>query len=277
MSSLTFSFVIFLLVLGGIFIGTAFRRALPEHHLSKETQEVVRLGAGLTATLAALVLGLLIGAAKASFDTRSNQVKQLTAHVILLDNLLAVYGPEAAPLRKLLRGAINPIIDRLWHEKITTEPYTPTSEGEKLYLAILALSPQNEIQRSLQARAVQVANDLVQTRLLLFVETGNQIPMPFLAILVFWLFIIFLSFSLFSDLNATALAFLCVFGLSASCAIYLILELNRAVQRSDDDFGHSATQCSCATVSPFARVERVCPLLADYVEEVRCKLFWSVI
>jgi hypothetical protein len=35
-----------------------------------------------------------------------------------------------------------------------------------------------------------------------------------------------LSFSLFSDLNATALAFLCVFGLSASCAIYLILELN---------------------------------------------------
>jgi len=35
-----------------------------------------------------------------------------------------------------------------------------------------------------------------------------------------------LSFSLFSDLNAKALAFLCVFGLSASCAIYLILELN---------------------------------------------------
>jgi len=226
MSALTFSCVIFLLVLGGIFIGTAFRRALPEHHLSKETQEVVRLGAGLTATIAALVLGLLIGAAKASFDTRSNQVKQLTANLILVDNLLAVYGPEAAPLRKLLRGAINPIIDRLWHEKITTEPYTPTSEGEKLYLALLALSPQNEIQRSLQARTVQVANDLVQTRLLLFVETGNQIPIPFLAILVFWLFIIFLSFSLFSDLNATALAFLCVFGLSASCAIYLILELN---------------------------------------------------
>jgi len=35
-----------------------------------------------------------------------------------------------------------------------------------------------------------------------------------------------LSFSLFSDLNTTALAFLCVFGFSASCAIYLILELN---------------------------------------------------
>src|SRR5262249_62028049 len=79
MSPLALSCVIFLLVLGGIFFGTAFRRALPEHHLSKETQDVVRLGAGLTATIAALVFGLLIGAAKGSFDTRSSQVKQLTA------------------------------------------------------------------------------------------------------------------------------------------------------------------------------------------------------
>lgn len=226
MSPLALSCVIFLLVLGGIFIGSAFRRALPEHHLSKETQDVVRLGAGLTATIAALVLGLLIGGAKGAFDTRSSQVKQLTANVILLDNLLAQYGPEATPVRKLLRGAINPIADRLWHEKATSGPFATSSEGEKLYLAIQALSPQNDIQRSLQARAVQVANDLAQTRLLLFVETDNQMPTPFLAILVFWLFIIFLSFSLFSDLNATALAFLCVFGLSASCAIYLILELN---------------------------------------------------
>jgi hypothetical protein len=83
-----------------------------------------------------------------------------------------------------------------------------------------------KIKSSAHSKLGRVANDLAQTRLLLFVETGNQIPIPFLAILVFWLFIIFLSFSLFSDLNTTALAFLCVFGLSASCAIYLILELN---------------------------------------------------
>jgi len=226
MSPLALSCVIFLLVLGGIIVGTAFRRTLPAHHLSKETQDVVRLGAGLTATIAALVLGLLIGGAKSSFDTRSSQVKQLTANVILLDNLLAQYGPEATPVRKLLRNAINPIADRLWHERATSGPFATSSEGEKLYLAIQALSPQNDIQRSLQSRAVQVANDLAQTRLLLFVETDNQMPIPFLAILVFWLVIIFLSFSLFSDLNATALAFLSIFGLSASCAIYLILELN---------------------------------------------------
>ena len=34
----------------GIFTGTALRRVLPENHLSKDTQDVVRLRAGLTAT-----------------------------------------------------------------------------------------------------------------------------------------------------------------------------------------------------------------------------------
>ncbi len=183
-------------------------------------------GAGLIATIAALVLGLLIAAAKGSFDTRSNQIKQVTANVILLDNLLAQYGPDADPLRQLLRSATNSVADRLWHEKTTAGPFATSNEGEKLYLAIYTLSPTNELQRSLQNRVIQIANDLAQTRLLLFVEADNSIPAPFLAILVFWLVIIFFSFSLFSDLNATALAFLCIFGLSASCAIYLILELN---------------------------------------------------
>jgi hypothetical protein len=226
MTPFVLSCVIFLLVLGGILVGTALRRVLPDHHLSKETQDVVRLGAGLIATIAALVLGLLIGGAKGSFDVRSTQVKQLTANIILLDNLLAQYGPDAIPLRRQVREAINPLIERLWHEKITNEPFTASTEGEKVYLSILGLTPKTEIQRSLQGRAIQVANDVAQTRFLLFAESENQIPKPFLGILVFWLFIIFLSFSLFSDINTTGLAFLCVFGLSASCAIYLILELN---------------------------------------------------
>ncbi len=184
MSPLALSCLIFLLVLGGIFFGAAFRRVLPGHHLSKESQDVVRLGAGLIATIAALVLSLLIAGAKGSFDTKSNQVKQLTADVILLDNLLAQYGPEAMPVRKL-RDAINPIADRLWHEKVATAPFATTSEGESLYLAIQALAPQNEIQRLLKTRAVQVTNELAQTRLLLFVEADNPVPIPFLFILVF--------------------------------------------------------------------------------------------
>jgi hypothetical protein len=218
MSPGVLSCVIFALTLGGIVLGALLRTTLPQHHLSKESQDVVRLGAGLVATIAALVLGLLIAAAKGSFDTQSGQVKQITADIILLDALLEQYGPEALPIRVEMRNAIGPLADRLWHEK--------PAAAEGVYIAIQALSPKNDLQRSLQARAAQISTDLAQTRLLLFVESDSAIPAPFIAILAFWLIIIFASFSLFAALNVTVFSFLSLFALSASGAIFLILELS---------------------------------------------------
>lgn len=229
MNPLALSSVIFVSTLGGIFLGTLLRRALPKHHLSKDSQDIVKLGAGLIATIAALVLGLLIAAAKSSFDTQNTQIKQITANIILLDNLLAQYGPETRPIREQMRSTIGPFADRLWREKeaSATGRFEANAAGEKVYLEIQALSPQNDLQRSLQARAAQISTDLAQTRILLFVESDNLIPAPFLAILVFWLVIIFASFSLFSELNVTVFIFLSLFALSASCAIFLILELSQ--------------------------------------------------
>ena len=186
MSTLVLSCLIFVLTLGGIFLGAMLRRALPEHHLSEDSRDVVRLGVGLIATIAALVLGLLIAAAKSSFDTQSTQVTQITADIILLDNLLAQYGPEARPIREQMRSIIGPFADRFWREKETSAatPFEVDASAEKAYLAIQALSPQNDLQRSLQTRAAQLSTDLVQTRLILFAESANVIPTPFLVILV---------------------------------------------------------------------------------------------
>jgi Protein of unknown function (DUF4239) len=228
MSALAVSCLIFVLTLGGILVGALLRRTLPKHHLSKDSQDVVRLGVGLIATIAALVLGLLIAAAKSSFDTQSTQVTQITADIILLDNLLAQYGPEGRPIREEIRSIIDPFADRLWREREASaaKPFEFDASSEKTYLEIQALSPQNDLQRSLQTRAAQLSTDLVQTRLILFAESDNAIPTPFLAILVLWLIIIFASFSLFSALNATVFTCLSLFALSASCAIFLILELS---------------------------------------------------
>jgi Protein of unknown function (DUF4239) len=99
--------------------------------------------------------------------------------------------------------------------------------AEQVYLEIQKLSPQDDLQRSLKSRAVQISNDLAQVRFLLFVESENLIPTPFLAVLAFWLMIIFASFSLFSSLNLTVITSLFLFGLSAGCAIFMILELSR--------------------------------------------------
>jgi hypothetical protein len=69
---------------------------------------------------------------------------------------------------------------------------------------------------------------VAQTRLLLFEHADTSIPIPFLAILIFWLAIIFMSFSLFSRLTPINIVAMLVFAISASAALFLILELSQA-------------------------------------------------
>ena len=117
MMNLLISLLVFALIFGGALAGMAVRPLLWEHHLHSDSKDVVKLTAGLIGTLTALVLGLLIASAKTTFDQKTNQVRQLTATFILLDDLLTQYGPEATSLRKLLRQSIPPMADRIWHEQ----------------------------------------------------------------------------------------------------------------------------------------------------------------
>jgi hypothetical protein len=229
MSALTVSGTILLLTLGGILLGTLLRRTLPSHHLNEQAKEAVKDCVRLIATIAALVLGLLIGAARGSFDTQSTQVKQITANLILLDSILGQYGADARPIREHMRSAVGPFADRLWREKEVTAigPFHASAAEEQVFLDIQKLSPHNDVQRSLQSRALQIGNDIAQARFMLFTETESLIPIPFLAILAFWLVIVFASYSLFSPLNATLFACLSVFAFSAASAIFLVLELSR--------------------------------------------------
>ncbi len=231
MSPISLSLIAFACVFGGAFLGMFLRKRLPGHHLSGDTKDVVRLGTGLIGTMAALVLGLLIASANSTYETQSGQVRQLTANIALLDVTLAQYGPETGPLRNLLRRAVTTLADRIWRENGSdsgkAEAFGASAASLSFYDEILKLSPQNEAQRSLQVRAIDAGNDVAKARLLLFVQAGGSIPMPFLVILISWLTIIFASFSLFADSNTTVISALGLFALSASAAIFLILELSQ--------------------------------------------------
>ena len=229
MGSLAGSCVVFALITIGIFVGIFLRKILPQHHLSDKSKEVVRLGTGLVATIGALVLGLLIASAKSSYDTQGGHIKQMTANVILLDRLLAKYGREARRLREEMRLGINPIVTQIWGEQ-SSSASAPSFEanaiGEGTIFDIHALSPANDTQKALKSWAVEVSADLAKTRLLIFAQKENPVPTPFLAVLVFWLMIIFISFSLFARINTTVFTFLVVVALSAAGALFLILELS---------------------------------------------------
>jgi uncharacterized protein YneF (UPF0154 family) len=70
-SPIWISAIVFVCVLGGALLGMFLRNRLPEHHLSGNTKEFVRLGTGLIATIAGLVLGLLIASANSTYEVES--------------------------------------------------------------------------------------------------------------------------------------------------------------------------------------------------------------
>src|SRR5436190_19779299 len=178
--------VVFACLFGAGLLGVRVRAALPEHHLTTDTKDAVRIGMGLVATMAALVLGLLVASTKGAYDTQKSEVSQMAAKIVFLDRMLAIYGHETAESRELLRGSVGSAINRMWPDKKSSQAaqLDPSlSSGEALFNSIQNLSPQNDAQRSLKSQIGQVATDLGQMRWLLFEQTESSVFLPMLIVL----------------------------------------------------------------------------------------------
>jgi hypothetical protein len=210
-------------VVGAVLIGRILARLLPEDQLSADTKETVKLAMGLLATMSALLRGLLIASAKASYDNARSDVIQMDAKVVFLDRVLIGYGPETAETRTRLRDAVEELAHRdMQPPKANTHVnQTPnTQTGNAIYLAIQHLTPQDEMQRNLKAQATTLTVELGQLRTLLIAESISSISKPLLIVLVCWLVVIFAGFSLLAPRNATATTALMISALSAAAAIF---------------------------------------------------------
>jgi len=228
MSPWTVGAIVFGCVFGGAMGGMLIRGFLPEHHVSKESQDVVKLGMGLIATLAALVLSLLIASVRSSFDTKETEIRQFAADLILLHRTLAVYGPETAEADDLLRRYTTYKIAAMWPDEAVES--VEKTDGWRLLEGVQsklrALAPQDDGQRWLQARALTISGDISRTRWVMREQRGSSISTPFLVTLVFWLSILFVSFGVFAPRNATVVIALFVCSLSIAGAVFLILEMD---------------------------------------------------
>ena len=230
MSSQLVFLVTFVSIAVGGALGMLIRIRLPDAGLIAESKEVVRLGASLMGTVAALVLGLMIASAKNSYDTQIANVRQLTANIILLDELLEQYGPETGEARTMIRRAAAITVQRVWRESVatdTTETFTPSRAAAQFFLTLESLSPTNDVQRAIKPRLMDVATDLTRTRLLMFVHFDNPIPAPLLIIVILWLTVIFASFTLFADANAVVAVASLVYALAVSSALFLIVDMSQ--------------------------------------------------
>jgi len=230
MTSLTIGIITAGCIFGGAVVGYGLQRLLPKHHLSKEAQDTVKLAVGVIATSTALVLGLLVSSSKGQFDAMGARLVQFGANVIVLDNTLAEYGPEAKPAREQLRRGVETTLQRLWPEERTGRSTMAAiergSDIDAMRATLRELKPMSDEQRALLAQARQIMSDISRSRWTVIEDAQRGLPPILLGVLIFWLTLLFLSFGLFAPRNWMVFLALIVSACSMAAAIFLVLEMN---------------------------------------------------
>ncbi len=227
MQSIYVSCLVFLVVFAGAALGMLLRRVLPEEHFSQDARTVVSLSTGVMVTMTGLVLGMLVSSAKASYDAQRIRVVQVSSKIILLDRVLAEYGPEASPIRSQVRGLVEATLHRIWpREEFRQVQLQPTDYADTIDQQLRYLAPKNDNQASAKIKAIGLLDDLRQVSWLVFIESeSNSLPTPLLVVLVSWLVAIFVSFGLVAPHNPTVIVSLSISALAVSSAILIILEM----------------------------------------------------
>lgn len=222
--------IVFGVILVGALVGWVIKERLPKHHLSDETKSTVTVSMAVVATFSALVLGLLISNANTAFSALGGEVTNLSAQILRLDQLLRRYGPETGSARETLRQ---------YAELKTADLFPQTSADvrlddprayellQQLEDSILALKPANARDKWWLDQAMTLAGKIGDTRWLLTQQVGQGTPKAFVALLVFWLTLLFASFGLFAPRNLTSAVTLTLCAVAVAGAIGMILELEQ--------------------------------------------------
>jgi hypothetical protein len=227
MTSVEIGGITFRCVFGGALLGIFLGPRLPEHHLTADTKDVVRLGMALVGTIGALVLSFFITSAKGYHDRQRDELTQVSAKVVVLGRILKHYGPEASGALQFLRTVVGQLLVTTWPDERAKNAKIPTGTArpEDLYDEVEGLSPKDDRQRAMQSQASGLLLSVGEVRWMMAEEATMKMNSAVILILDLWLTCIFLSWGLYSPRNGTALTALFVAGFCVSTAIFLIVEL----------------------------------------------------
>lgn len=223
--SLITLFLIFMSAVAGIFI----QNALPEHHLSEESKNIIKAARGVVVGLAALTLGLLIATAKGSFDTKGTELKASAAKTIVLNRLLLNFGDKSKEARDALKIVAEngiKVIEEINKNGVDRKKVSGLGL-DLLQKKLLELPDDKPELNWLKNTALSLGNDIAISRWKIYENSSASVSPLFIAILVFWLMGIFFSLGLIAPFNTLVLTALFMAALSMTGAILLTLELDQ--------------------------------------------------
>ena len=212
-------------------LGMITGRLVPDRIMSPTAQDGLRLITQFMATMAALVLGLLINSANSLTNSQKAGLESMSSRALQLHQALALYGPEAKPGRDLLKHAMIQAYDRYWGKeganseelKVGQNPAYAQSVAE--FLA--TLQPTTELQKRILAQSFDLVASLGVSRVLMSLQVTGTISQPFGVILICWGSLLFFGFGFIGRLNRAVTVGLAAGACAIGSAVFLILELGQ--------------------------------------------------
>ncbi|MBL8417910.1 MAG: hypothetical protein JNN31_06700 [Dechloromonas sp.] len=231
MTPLIAAFVAAMLMMAGALVGALLRKHLPSKHFGQETMEAIKLGLGFIATLSALVMGLVISSSKAAYDARAEMVHSAAALIVQFDSNLRQIGPEANPIRLVLKDAVVATMGEIWGRRslVAGQPEAVVTKRRvgQLEQMLFALVVSSEMQRQAQANAFRLVAELARLNASAFTQHGSDVVMPLLAVVSCWMMLNVAGWNLFAPASRMLMAVNVVCALSVASAVFLILEMDQ--------------------------------------------------
>jgi hypothetical protein len=230
MISIAFGLAVFALLSVTVLTALYLHPRLPDHQLSKETQDAVKVGVGMIVVLSALVLGLLIASVKSSFDTATRDLKHFATQIVLLDHTLRAYGPQAVLARTLIQQYVERALAGTWPSDNKPEIVDDPRAEQLIYQlqdTVLALGPETSRQRALADEMKGEIRRLIELRWTLVEEATTSLNVPLVSVLVIWLTLIFASFGYNAPRNVLVMITFILCAASIGGALFLVVQMDR--------------------------------------------------
>ena len=228
-------FIIFVLLLGASGLGMYLHDRLGERHRTSETKDHVRLVVSILVTFTALVLSLMLSEVKGSFDTFDTRLRAFAGDVSNLDIHLREYGPDAEPIRAMVRKYVAASIADSWRNEPAPSGDFPRFDGPagverpelgalliQVDAAIHKLDPPDHFRQRLADSLSNQIDEVLHARRQLIETSQDTISWPLMLAMCAWLAVVFGVFGLLSPRNAVVYLSIVTCAICVASAIFLI-------------------------------------------------------
>lgn len=214
--------------------GLAMRaaRRLPADYVGERTQDTMKPTVKMIATVASLILGLMVTSARYSFSEAGEDVQRFAAAVLSTDLELAGLGQAGCEARAVLGEYARAVLAETWTPDPDRVAVGATERPSAILLfrldsLVRGLDPADAGQTTVGRSANALVLEMLDRHWKVAGDATSNVPMAFLGVVVAWLALIYAGFGVFAPANPIAMAAL---GLSALCiaaALFLVAELGQ--------------------------------------------------